>query len=66
MYRFMDWFAPKFLVAGLIVCLVMLIAMPFHYYYSCKENDRLMSQCLKDGKKEYECRALVYPRYVRY
>lgn len=24
-----------------------------------KEADRLMKQCMEDGKKEYECRALI-------
>lgn len=29
-----------------------------------EENGRLMSQCLADGKKEYECKGLLKQEYV--
>lgn len=50
-----DWIFDNFgwVVAGLIVVMVIAIFAEGSY------KQRLMEQCMADGKKEYECRALI-------
>lgn len=47
---------------GLII--VSLAALFFLCQSIDSENGRLMSQCLADGKKEYECKSLLKQDYV--
>jgi hypothetical protein len=44
------------MIKPIIVISVLLLVVIF---FAAKEDSRLIDQCLKDGKKEYECRAML-------
>ena len=44
-----------------LVAIVLLIV--FVAYKAAEENERLVVQCMDDGKPEYECRALLRREY---
>ena len=48
---------------GLIFCVGIIITalalMGVLVVANVKENDRLIMQCMDDGRKEYECRAML-------
>lgn len=49
----------KLLSAALVAGFLALIGIIFTLaYYEEKEHTRLIAQCMQDGKKEYECRAM--------
>lgn len=55
--------ALEFVLFGCVfILLVAIIFLPFGIYYEGKEYDRLMKQCLQDGKKEYQCVSLLKVR----
>lgn len=51
-YDNMGW-----LVFGLFITLATMVF--FGIKYEDEEHTRLMTQCMQDGKKEYECTALL-------
>lgn len=42
---------------------LLLIGLPFIFVADCKNQNRLMGQCLADGHKEYECVSLLRREY---
>jgi hypothetical protein len=55
-WRVMDRLVPLSM-AGMVIGLILMGAAAITS--SVQESGRLMDQCLADGKKEYECRAIV-------
>lgn len=53
----MDFFMENFYLplGGLI-----LLVLGFLFYIYSNETSKYFDQCLKDGKKEYECYSLIY------
>ncbi len=55
-----EWFDRNYfglIVFSIVVFLVLVLIVSV--MFGGNERNRLMYQCLDDGKKEYECRALL-------
>lgn len=52
----------KYFAALGTILLGLFTLLVFYAYLS--EQDRLVQQCMHDGKKEYECRAIIYPKEI--
>ncbi len=50
-------FDEDFWVALIVVCLITFVACIF--YFLAERNNILMKQCMDDGRKEYECHAMI-------
>lgn len=63
MIKILDWLVenimPTFAVIGIGFIALFLIFLPFMIVADGKERNRLMSQCLADGRAEYECYSML-------
>jgi len=50
-------FDKDFWYALILVCSIKFVA--FIIYFTAERNNYLMKQCMDDGRKEYECHAMI-------
>lgn len=54
----------KFMLGGLLLLLVLFAIIIAAAIAGAKNDMRLMAQCIADGRKEYECAAMLKRNYT--
>ena len=59
MNKTIDFIFDYLFFALVALLLALILVLPFLFIIKDNEKDRLLKQCMEDGKKEYECVSLL-------